>query len=325
MASLDLNQQWTMEVPEPSEGVRLDQFVATHCERLSRSAAQRLIATEAVQVNDRCERSNHRLHGGDFVRVAIPPPAPVEAVAEPIPLAIVYEDDHLLVVNKPAGMSTHPSPSEHTGTLVNGLLAHCTLSNLGRPLRPGIVHRLDKSTTGLLVVAKDDATHGVLSAQLEARLIRRGYVALCWGDPGDDAGSIDAAIGRHKRERTKMAVDREGRSAVTHYEVSARYDFLTRVQIRLETGRTHQIRVHFDHVGHAIFGDPVYGGRDKRLKGITPMFRTEALRLLKLIDRQMLHAASLGFEHPDSHETMVLEADLPADFQGVVDRLESLL
>lgn len=313
-----------MEVPEASEGARLDQFIADHCERLSRSSAQRLISAESVRVNDRCERSNHRLHTGDHVRVVIPPPVPVEAVAESFPLAIVYEDDQLLVVNKPAGMSTHPSSSEHAGTLVNGLLAHCALSDVGRPLRPGIVHRLDKSTTGLLVVAKDDATHRGLSVQLEARLIQREYVALCWGDPGDDAGSINASIGRHKRERTKMAVDREGRPALTHFEVGARYDFLTKLQIRLETGRTHQIRVHFEHLGHAIFGDPVYSGREKRLKGITPMFRSEALRLLKLTDRQMLHAAKLAFEHPYTREPMMVEAELPTDFQGVVDRLEAL-
>ena len=322
MVSPDPIEQWTMEVPKASEGARLDQFIAEHCERLSRSSVQRLIASASVHVNEGPERSNYRLRPGDLVQVTLPQPVPVEAEAETMALDIAYEDDHLLVVNKPAGMSTHPSTNEHAGTLVNGLLAYCTLSSIGRPLRPGVVHRLDKSTTGLLVVAKDDATHTALSSQMEDREIRREYAALCWGDPGEDTGSIDAAIGRHKRERTKMAVGRDGRPSLTHWEVLARYHFLTRLELRLETGRTHQIRVHLEYIGHAVFGDPVYGGREKRLKGISPMFRSEAARLLKATDRQMLHAWKLGFEHPASGDRVEVEAELPDDFQAVVDRLE---
>ncbi len=324
MAQHEPNEPWTMEVPATFEGARLDQFVAEHCDSLSRSSVQRLIAAQSVRVNDRSRRSSHRLRAGDEVQVTLPAPTPSDIVAEPRSLDIVYEDEHFLLVNKPAGMSTHPSSTEYTGTLVNALLAHCELSTIGRPLRPGVVHRLDKSTTGLLVVAKDDTTHHALSARLADRNIQRGYDALCWGHPGEDeSGEIDAPIGRHRRDRTKMAVDREGREAMTRYRVCARYDFLSRLELQLQTGRTHQIRVHLEHIGHAVFGDPVYGGREKRLKGITPMFRADAGQLLKLTDRQMLHAARLEFDHPHTGKTMMFEAELPEDFQTVVEKLEA--
>jgi len=253
----------------------------------------------------------------------VPEPEPLDLIAEDIPLDIVFEDEHLIVVSKAAGMIVHPSGPIRTGTLVNALLGHSELSSMNGELRPGIVHRLDRYTSGLLVVAKDDSTHRALSASLEAREVRRQYLALCWGHLEDDEGTITTMIGRHRRDRKKMAVTNDGRRAVTHYRVTSRYDFLSRVEVTLETGRTHQIRVHFDHVGHPMFGDSIYNGQEKRLKGISPLYRQDAAKLLRRATRQMLHAQRLAFDHPSTGEALEFESPPPRDFQLVLNELES--
>ena len=271
-------------------GDRLDRWLTGSFPDLSRSAIRKLIDQKDVLVNGKSAKSSHRVTAGEEVVVHIPPLQPLDLLPEETPLDIRYEDDTLLVVNKPCGMVVHPSGPLRTGTLVNALLGYATLSSSADGLRPGIVHRLDKETSGLLLVAKDDATHRALSAQLEAREVHRQYVAVCWGHPADDEGTIDTFLDRSRRDRTKMTVSREGRRAVTHYRVVSRHDFLSVLEVSLETGRTHQIRVHLDHVGHPVFGDPTYNGGEKRLKGISPLFRSEAAGLLKSVSRQMLHA-----------------------------------
>jgi 23S rRNA pseudouridine1911/1915/1917 synthase len=318
----DTSQTTTLLVTGTQAGDRIDRWLTAACPDLSRSAIKKLIDSEDVLLEGKPVRSSHRVAEGESVTVTVPPPEPLDLVAEDLPLDIVFEDDHLIVVNKAAGMVVHPARSLRSGTLVNALLGHSRLSSVNGDLRPGIVHRLDKDTSGLLVVAKDDVAHRTLSTRLEAREVQRQYLALCWGHPNEDPPTIDTKIGRHRQDRTKMAVVPDGRGAVTHYSVTARYDFLSRVEVRLETGRTHQIRVHFDHIGHPIFGDMVYNGHAKRLKGISPLYRSEANVMLKTANRQMLHAQKLGFRHPISNAELSFEAPPPDDFESILIRLD---
>jgi 23S rRNA pseudouridine1911/1915/1917 synthase len=316
----------TMELKAqpPDEGQRIDRYVARAVPELSRSRIQQLIAEGRILLDGQPVRASHRLNAGDPIQVEIPPPEPVAIRPEDIPLDVLFEDDHLLVVNKPRGMSVHPAGRLRSGTLVNALLGHCErLSGINGVQRPGIVHRLDKDTTGLLMVAKDDVTHRGLARQLEARTVARQYAAVVWGFPSPRSGRIEGAIGRHPKDRKRMAVVRSGgRHAATRYETVAGYDFLTSVAFRLETGRTHQIRVHAAHTGHPVFGDSDYGGGQKRVKGLAPQFRADANGLLKMAGRQMLHAESLGFEHPVTHEHLSFRAGPPADMAEVLRRLE---
>ncbi|MFH1569509.1 MAG: RluA family pseudouridine synthase [Gemmatimonadota bacterium] len=303
---------------EEDEGDRLDRWLAQQWPDLSRSRLQGLITAEAVRVNGQAVRSSYRLRTGDLVAARIPEPEPLDVAAEALPLAVVFEDDDLLVVDKAAGMAVHPAPGSWTGTLVNALLHHCpALSGINGVLRPGIVHRLDRDTTGLLVVARNDLAHRDLAAQLEARRIRRQYAAVVWG-AADDAGTVDAPIGRNPRDRKKMAVRDGGRRAVTHYRAVERFAFLTRLEVQLETGRTHQIRVHCQHLGHPVFGDPAYGGR-AHVRGIEGTHRAAAAALLARLDRQALHARHLGFRHPRTGVEMDFEAPLPADLAGLLE------
>jgi 23S rRNA pseudouridine1911/1915/1917 synthase len=301
-----------LHVSPEASAQRLDVYLQGQVSGTSRSRIQQLIREGAVTVNDRPRRASYAVRSGDQVALEIPAPRAMALEPEAIPLDIRYEDDALLVVNKPAGMVVHPAPGSWSGTLVHALLHHCTdLSGINGVLRPGIVHRLDKDTTGLLVVAKSDAAHRGLAAQLEARLLRRRYLALVWGDlPA--AGKVDAPIARSPRDRKKMAVVEGGRAAITHYTVSEHYPFCSLADIKLETGRTHQIRVHLQHVGHPVFGDPTYGGRN-RVAGIRPEYRLQAGQMLALIPRQALHARMLQFAHPLSGEELTIEAPLPAD------------
>ena len=311
-------------VKSTQEGDRLDRWLTNAFPGFSRSSIKKLIDSEDVLVEGKSVRSSHRVSAGESVSICVPEPEPLDLVAEKIPIDIVFEDEYLIVVNKAAGMIVHPSGSLRTGTLVNALMGHSQLSSLNGELRPGIVHRLDRFTSGLLVVAKDDATHRSLSTSLEAREVRRQYLALCWGHPEEDEGTIETMIGRHRRDRTKMAVKKDGRRAVSHYRVTSRYDFLSRVEVILETGRTHQIRVHFDYIGHPLFGDVIYNGQEKRLKGISPLYRMDATRLLKRASRQMLHAQRLAFTHPSSEEKLVFESTPPKDFQFLLNELETV-
>lgn len=318
----DSRETRTLRVENPEQaGDRLDRWLAGACPDLSRTAVRKLIDAEAVTVDGKAVRSSHRVSVGERVEMTIPPPEPQDVPAEDIPLDVVYEDGALLVIDKPVGMVVHPSGSRRTGTLVNALLGYSRLSTVNGDLRPGIVHRLDRDTSGLLVVAKDDVTHRALAAQLEAREIHRGYVAICWGHPAEDEATIETKMDRHRKDRTKMAVSREGRRAVTHYRVRSRHDFLSVLDVTLETGRTHQIRVHLDHIGHPVFGDPTYNGGEKRLKGISPLYRAEAAKLLKTVDRQMLHAQTLSFTHPATGAPVDAHADPPADMAKVLGKL----
>jgi 23S rRNA pseudouridine1911/1915/1917 synthase len=292
-----------------TDGERTDVFLARVLPPLSRSAAQRLLREGQVLRGGVPLRKQDLLRPGDEISVCIPEPASAAALPEDIPLDVVYEDDDLIVINKPVGMVVHPAPGHPGGTLVNALLYHCgdTLSGIGGELRPGIVHRIDRDTSGLLVAAKNDRAHGALSAQLADHSLHRVYEAVVCGNLKEDAGLVDIPIGRSPKDRKKMAADRvNGREAVTHWRVLARLRGYTHVECRLETGRTHQIRVHFASIGHPLLGDRVYGG-GKPYPGLPG---------------QCLHAKELRFVHPRSGEQMTLTAALPAYFSGVLAKLQ---
>ena len=301
------------------EDQRLDRYLADQRPEFSRSRLQKLIAEGAVCINGKTTRPSYRVVAGDSITINIPPPTDSAINPEDIPLDIFFEDDHVLVLDKPAGMIVHPAGRVTSGTLVNALLSHCThLSGINGVLRPGIVHRLDKDTSGLMVVATSDAGHRGLAAQLEARAMERRYLALIWGGFEADEGRIEAPIGRHPKERKRMAVSQNGKYAATHWKIRARYDFLSLLSLALETGRTHQIRVHLAHLNRPVFGDPLYGGREERLSGIAPLFRREATHLLAQTNRQMLHATQLTFVHPVTKEEMMFEAHPPEDMQKIL-------
>lgn len=289
-------------------GSRLDVFISAVCE-MSRSAAARLIESGDVTVNGRPSQKRYAVREGDEITVNLPEPEEYEAVAEDIPLDVVYEDSDIIVVNKPEGMVVHPAPGNYTGTLVNALLYHCrdSLSGIGGVMRPGIVHRIDKDTSGLLVVAKNDAAHAALSAELSYHGIEREYHALVRGGFKTESGTVDLPIGRHPVDRKRMAVlpnDPTARNAVTHYEVVEQFGQVSYLRLRLETGRTHQIRVHMSHLGHALLGDEVYA---------TNKIRFERLHA-SLLHGQALHAARLELTHPRTKERMSFEAPLPDNF-----------
>ena len=301
------------------EGQRLDRYLADQRPEFSRSRLQKLIAEGAVCINGKTTRSSYRVVADDSITINIPPPTDSAINPEDIPLDIFFEDDHVLVLDKPAGMIVHPAGRVTSGTLVNALLSHCThLSGINGVLRPGIVHRLDKDTSGLMVVAKSDAGHRGLAAQLEVRAMERRYLALIWGSFEADEGRIEAPIGRHPKDRKRMAVSLNGRYAATRWKIKARYDFLSLLSLALETGRTHQIRVHLAHLNRPVFGDPIYGGREERLSGIAPLFRRRATHLLAQTNRQMLHATQLTFVHPVTKEEMMFEAHPPEDMQKIL-------
>ena len=303
-------------------GTRLDRFLIGATEDMSRTYLQRLIRDGDVTVNDKVTKQpSYLLRDGDRVCLTLPPPRPLDTIApENIPLDILHEDSHLIVLNKPAGLLVHPANNVNVGTLVNALLAHCTdLSGIGGVERPGIVHRLDKDTSGILVVAKTDVVHRGLSGQFERHSITRQYVAVVCGAPTETAGTIDARIARSRRDRRRMTtVETGGRHAVTHYEVLERYPQFALVQLTLETGRLHQIRVHLQHIGHPVAGDAVYGGAQRALNDADTGALKHALAQLK---RQALHARLLGFEHPATGENLTFSAPIPKDMQQVVKAL----
>lgn len=318
-------RQFEVTVLPEHTGVRLDRMLADVCEPLSRSRIQALIAAGAVLVTGGRVRASYRVSAGERVAVCLPAPEPAGLDPEHMPLEVFFEDAHLLVVNKPAGMVVHPTGAVRSGTLVNGLLAHCDgLSGINGVLRPGIVHRLDKETSGLLMVAKDDAAHRGLASQLESRTVVRRYSAFVWGQPETESGRIEAAIGRSPADRRRMAVvDTGGRRAVTRYEAKAFHGFASTLELSLETGRTHQIRVHLSHIGHPVLGDAVYGGSAKRIRGISPTLRNAARAVLSLANRQMLHAGTLGFVHPVTDEVLEFRAEPPEDMRRVGELLSS--
>ena len=290
-------------------GVRIDKFISDNIAELTRSSVQGLLEKGMVTLNGRTVSKSCKVKSGDEVSVTVPDPEPMETVAEDIPLDIVYEDDDLLVVNKPKGMVVHQAHGNYSGTLVNALLWHCgnSLSGINGVIRPGIVHRIDKNTSGLLIVAKNDRSHIKLAEQIKAHSFTREYEAIAAGYFKDSAGTVDAPIGRDKHDRKKMCVTAENsRNAVTHYEVLKQYGGYAYIRLRLETGRTHQIRVHMAYIGHAILGDDVYGKEYKGLEG------------------QCLHARKIGFIHPTTNEYMEFTSELPDYFRAMLNKLERM-
>lgn len=322
-------------VPAEAEGERLDHFLAGKVSNLSRSQIQRFIEKKFVTVNGKVTKPSHKVRKGEYIRLEVPPTGPPELVPEPIPLDILYEDEQLIVVNKPAGMVVHPAPGAYTSTLVHAVLAHSEgrLSHLGGEERPGIVHRLDKDTSGLLLIAKTDFAHRNLQEQIQKRTAERRYLALLWGQPRFTQAEIDLPIGRDPLHRQKMAVilpsQRRGLSQAKHAQtkliVKERFPFCFLAEAHLKTGRTHQIRVHCSYIGHPVIGDPLYGGRREPPRDF---FRSaenyrRLEQLLENLPGQALHAYYLAFEHPISGERLTFEAPPPIPFKELLEFLRS--
>lgn len=303
-------------------GSRLDLYLAGSLPQLSRSRAAQLVADGLVLVNGLQPRKSYRVAAGDLVDVVIPAPQPAPVAAEAIPLDIVYQDEDLLVLDKAAGIVVHPSAGHASGTLVHALLHHVTdLSGIGGELRPGIVHRLDRDTSGLMLVAKNDAAHRRLSAALKRREIRRVYIVAAWGHLASDTVDVDAPIGRARNDRKRMAVVSDGRPARTRFRRTARWRAADMLEAELDTGRTHQIRVHLAHIGHPVVGDRTYGHTPER--GISGPARRWAEELARRVPRQFLHAAQLRFEHPRTGALLHFAAALPAELAAAAEWAEA--
>ncbi|MBR6580742.1 MAG: RluA family pseudouridine synthase [Ruminococcus sp.] len=288
-------------------GKRIDKYISDNIAELTRSAVQGIISKNGITADGKAVSKNYKIKGTETIEVEIPEAEPMDAVPEDIPIEIVYEDDDLLVVNKPKGMVVHPAHGNYHGTLVNALLYHCgeSLSGINGVIRPGIVHRIDKNTSGLLIVAKNDKSHLHLAEQIKAHSFTREYEAIVSGSLKQESGTVDAPIGRHKTDRKKMCVTAENsRNAVTHYSLIKQYGGYAHIKCRLETGRTHQIRVHMAYIGNAVLGDDIYG---KAYKGI---------------EGQCLHARKIGFVHPSTEEYMEFTSELPDYFKSIINKLE---
>ncbi len=297
-----------ISVSESGAGKRLDAFLAEEIENMTRSRIQKLIQEECITVNNLSAKANYRLKENDEIDIVVPEAKECRIEAEAIPLDIVYEDDDMLVINKPQGMVVHPAAGNYSGTLVNALMAHCgrNLSGINGEIRPGILHRIDKDTSGLLMVAKNDMAHIGLSEQIKEHSLTREYIALVHGKIKEDSGTIDAPIGRDEKDRKKMTItQKNSRNAVTHFFVLERFDKYTLVRCRLETGRTHQIRVHMSKKGHPIVGDKTYGVKKEGFS----------------LEGQLLHAGKIGFIHPGTNEYMEFCSDIPKYFEQVLDKL----
>lgn len=319
-------KEYHFTVPEGHhKGLRLDKYIADTVQNASRTKVKKAIKEGYVTVNDKQEKPSYNMEPGDKIDIHLPIPRPPEANPEQMDLNIVYEDEDLIIVNKKAGRVVHPAYGNWTGTLVNGLMWYT--DELSEPeeetIRPGIVHRLDKDTSGVLVVAKNDETHRTLSEYFRTKDIERTYWAIIWGTPDEEEGTITGDIGRSRSDRKKMSVvpDGEGKHAVTHYKVLEYFDHLTLVECRLETGRTHQIRVHFAHKKHWLFGDRKYGGDTVRYGSNTGSRRQMFVNLFKRLQRQSLHAKTLGFEHPTTGDFMEFDSPLPEDLTHVLKML----
>ena len=322
----DQFQEYHLEVPdEKTSGTRLDKYLASIIEDTSRTKIQEAIKEGHITVNGKEEKASYRIEVCDRLDVRIPIPKPLEVEPEEMPLDIIYEDNDLLLVNKSANMVVHPAKGNWSGTLVNGLMWHT--DELSEPeedtIRPGIVHRLDKDTSGLLVVAKNDKTHRTLSEYFRTKDIDRTYWAIVWGTPGSKEGTITGAIGRDPNNRKRMAVvpNDKGKNATTHYKVLEYFDHLTLLELTLETGRTHQIRVHLADNNLWVFGDQKYGGDSVRYGPNTGSRKQMFNNLFASLQRQCLHAKTLGFEHPTTGEIVKFNSELPGDFQQVLGML----
>ncbi|MDR0713450.1 MAG: RluA family pseudouridine synthase [Bacteroidales bacterium] len=322
----DLYEHYHWTVDRGQTPVRIDKFLTARIENTTRTKVQHAADAGCVLVNGKAVKSNYRIKPLDVISVVMPqPPRDTTVIPQDIPINIVYEDEHLLVVDKAAGMVVHPGHGNYTGTLVNALTFHLS----GLPLfltgemRPGLVHRIDKDTSGILVIAKTEKALNHLSRQFFEHTIDRRYVALAWGNLPDDTGTIRGHIGRNPRDRMQMQVfedESDGKPAVTHYRVTERFGYVTLVECRLETGRTHQIRAHFRHIGHPLFNDVRYGG-NRILRGTTfSKYRQFVENCFALLPRQALHACSLAFDHPDTGERMTFESPLPVDMAQVIEK-----
>ena len=302
-------EKLTLQPNKEDAGKRIDAWLSAVLENTTRSAAQRLLEEGRVAIGGKAPAKNYKLTGGETVEVTLLEPEPVDVVPQDIPLDVVYEDGDVIVVNKPKGLVVHPAPGHPDGTLVNALLHHCgdSLSGIGGELRPGIVHRIDRDTSGLIIAAKNDMAHQGLAAQLQDHTLARTYECIVTGNLREDSGTVDAPIGRHHTDRKKMAVASDGRNAVTHWEVIARYPGVTHVRCRLETGRTHQIRVHMAHLGHPILGDTVYGNK-KPVPGL---------------QGQCLQAVGLRFLHPRTGELVELSCPRSEEFEEQLRKLSA--
>ena len=321
----DLFEHHRIVVDKGQSMTRIDKFLMDRIQNATRNKIQHAIDNQFVKVNEKTIKASYRIKPADIITIALPtPPRETDLLPENIPLNIVFEDEHLLVVNKPAGMVVHPAYNNWTGTLVNALVfhfQHLPTSQNGVS-RPGLVHRIDKDTSGLLVIAKTELAMTHLARQFYAHTIERTYYALVWGEPKEPTGTINASLGRSPKDRRLTIVypENEGRHAITHYQVLESFHYVSLVSCKLETGRTHQIRVHMQHLGHPIFNDATYGG-DKVLKGtVFAKYRQFVDNCFKIMPRQALHAKSLGFTHPVSKEWMQFESELPEDFTAVLDK-----
>ena len=327
MAKIVTEKKFKIEIAEGKKKERIDVFLANSVENATRSRIQKLIKAGCVTATGAVVKPNYLVLPFDVIELTIPTsPHPEETEAEDIPLNIVYEDDYLLIVNKPAGMVAHPSLGNYSGTLVNALLHYTKkLSGLNEePARPGIVHRIDKETSGLLLIAKDAWTHAYLAKQFANHTIDREYWAVCWGLFKQKKGEIIGNISRSPKDRKVFSVSTsEGKYALTFYEVIEEYEFTSLIKLKLKTGRTHQIRVHMSHIKHPIFGDPTYGGRVIVYGSALPKMKSRIDNLLELMKRQALHAKTLGFIHPNTKEKVFIESELPEDFEALLKKLRS--
>ncbi len=326
MVKLIKEKKYRFEVPEGKKRERIDLFLTNSIENATRSKVQKLIEAQLVEVNGKIVKANYKLKSNDIIEAVQPiSPRPENVVPEDIPLEIVYEDEYLIVVNKPAGMVSHPAYANYTGTLVNALLHYSTkLSNTNQAGRPGIIHRLDKDTSGLLVVAKDDWTHSKIAEQFSKHTTEREYHAVCWGRFPDSKGEISLNIARSKKDRKKFTTSRsEGKTALTFYEVMEEFEFTSYIKLKLKTGRTHQIRVHLSSIGKPVFGDPTYGGNQIKFGSEFPKIKSRVQNLLNIMPRQALHAKTLVFFHPHLNKTASFNSDLPEDMQLLINNLRS--
>lgn len=326
MAKIITEKIFKYEIPDGKKKERVDTFLANSVENATRTRIQKLIEAGYVTANGKVIKSNYKVNPGDTIILTLPiAPRPEVAEPEDIPIDVVYEDEHLMVINKPPGLVVHPSIGHYTGTLVNALLFHKQkLSDINDPaMRPGIVHRIDKDTSGLLLIAKDNVSHHRLAAQFSAHTTEREYQAVAWGMFKERKGEVQSFIARSKRDRKLFTMtENEGKFAHTYYEVLEEFEFATLLSLRLKTGRTHQIRVHLSGTGHPIFGDEFYGGRAIRYGDQLPKIRARVENLLEIIPRQALHAKTLGFVHPHTKEFMRFDSELPADMQLLIKRLK---
>lgn len=316
-----------IKIPKGKIPERLDIFLTRQVTEITRSRAKELIELGIVKIDGKKSKASHKIQPGEFIELEVLTRPPLEILPQDIPLDIVFEDEWLVVINKSQNMVVHPAQGNKDGTLVNALLAHYgkgTLAETDDPDRPGIVHRLDKDTTGVMVVCKQTAALSKLAAAFREHTIEREYNAIVWWPFAQQAGTVDVPLGRSISDRKKYTVRKDGKPARTHYKVLETFDFLTLASFRLETGRTHQIRIHFSHIGHPVFGDSEYGGRNRQLSKLSSAQRREVAEYLERIDRQMLHARVLGFKHPVTGETMHFEAEPPEDFQWLLKSVRDI-